>query len=122
MGVYIPDMELPNNCFQCPAHEWFDFGGENHGYQCPILRTTKCISNCKARTNRRDNCQMIYVAPHGRLIDAYVFIEMLEKLVYQNESDAETNGNFMSLYKANVLREIISKLKGLSTMIPASNV
>ena len=68
-GIYIHDMKMPENCFQCPAHEWFDFGGENHGYQCPILRTTTCISNCEARTKRRDNCPMIPVPPHGRLID-----------------------------------------------------
>ena len=69
-GIYIHDMKMPENCFQCPAHEWFDFGGENHGYQCPILRTTTCISNCEARTKRRDNCPLIPVPDHGRLIDA----------------------------------------------------
>lgn len=68
-GVLIKGMDLPENCFKCPAHEWFDFGGENHGYQCPILRTTKCISNCEARTKRRDNCPMIPVRLHGRLGD-----------------------------------------------------
>lgn len=69
MGIYIKGMEMPENCFKCPAHEWYDFGGENHGYQCPILRTTKAVSNCEARTKRRDNCPMIPVPPHGRLID-----------------------------------------------------
>ena len=62
-------MDLPKNCFQCPAHEWFDFGGENHGYQCPILHTTKAVSNCEARTKRRDNCPLIPVPQHGRLKD-----------------------------------------------------
>lgn len=75
-GIYIPGMKLPENCFLCPAHEWFDFGGKNHGYQCPILRTTTCISNCEARTKRRDNCPMIPVPPHGRLGD----LDRLERM------------------------------------------
>lgn len=90
-GIYISNMKLPENCFQCPAHEWFDFGGENHGYQCPILRTIKAVSNCEARTKRRDNCPMIPVNEHGDLIER------------QAAYDSILNGMVMTGYQSRAL-------------------
>lgn len=79
-GLYIPGASLPENCFKCPAHEWYDFGGKNHGYQCPLLRTTEAISNCEARSKRRDNCPLVPVPQHGDLIDR-------TRIVYGNWGD-----------------------------------
>ena len=106
--LLIRGMELPENCFKCPAHEWYDFGGKNHGYQCPILRTTKAISNCEARTKRRDNCPLIPVLPHGRLIDADAVAKMVLGSV--NQQDAQ---GFM------FTKIICQILKDAPTIIPA---
>ena len=87
-GIYIPHKNLPENCFQCPAHEWFDFGGENHGYQCQSLRTTKCISNCEARRKRRDNCPILPIPSHGDLIDRDALLKEVDRICDRYDAGA----------------------------------
>jgi len=62
MGVYIPNIKMPNSC------------GE-------------CLFICKESTcrygkgyERADFCPLIEVTPHGRLIDADVLLEEVYKL------------------------------------------
>ena len=65
MGVYIPNMEMPRNCFQCSF---------NDGIYCALIDndTDAFISEdpTKVSTKRLDNCPLIEIpTPHGRLID-----------------------------------------------------
>ena len=56
IGIKIDGLSLPENCFRCFASYWYDFG-EIVGFQCrAIPMDTKIISNCEARTKRRDDC------------------------------------------------------------------
>ena len=58
MGIEIYGLSLPNSCFKCFASHWYDYGGIA-GYQCmAIPMDTKIISNCEARTKRRDDCHL----------------------------------------------------------------
>ncbi len=75
MGVYFKDMRMPENCFRCPAHEWYDFGGKDHGYKCAAMvvgnpQYGKVISNCDARMRRMEHCPAMPADDHGRLVDA----------------------------------------------------
>ena len=64
MSVLIKDMEMPKNCDNCWALD--DYGDyprcliteEQRGYNFPI------------REKRMDNCPLVEIPPHGRLIDA----------------------------------------------------
>lgn len=56
MGVYFPDLQMPRNCFQCPAREWYDYGGKVHGYACRVLHDGKIVTNVQARMQRRPDC------------------------------------------------------------------
>ena len=57
-GIYIPDMEMPSGCTDCPV--W------------AVLR---CQSEINLPTRPRD-CPLIPVPDHGRLIDADDEIEV----------------------------------------------
>lgn len=60
MGVYNPNMKMPENCDQCP------------------------ISNCSLDNGWLDyptrplGCPLIYVPEHGRLIDAHALSSMYD--------------------------------------------
>ena len=65
MGVYIKGMEMPPNCLVCP------------------LGWTKC-SNVSVN-KRSDDCPLVPVPPHGRLIDADAF----EEHIMQNWDESD---------------------------------
>lgn len=57
MGIYLPNMEMPKSC-----------------WDCPLLNTSPCA--CKGystalehTTNRHPDCPLVPVPDHGRLID-----------------------------------------------------
>ena len=62
MGVIvITNVEMPRNCFRCPAKEHYDFGGEIRGWKCGVLHDGKIVSNVEARNHRRNDCPLKYV-------------------------------------------------------------
>lgn len=59
-GIYIKGMEMPESCRDC--------GIEQEGFWCGALdgyQNTRCFAN-----ERREDCPLISVPDHGRLIDA----------------------------------------------------
>lgn len=59
MGVKIPGVAMPDNCFRCFASNWYNFGGKVAGFQCRALpHSSKIISNCEGRAKRRDDCPL----------------------------------------------------------------
>ena len=68
MGVYIPKMEMPNNCGECQF----------------ICKESTCRYG--KGYERSDFCPLIEVKPHGRLIDADEFYKDI------NESILLTDG------------------------------
>ena len=81
MSVYIKGMEMPKNCDNCWALD--DYGDyprcriteEQRGYNFPI------------REKRMDNCPLVEIPPHGRLIDADANIKILKKCAADPEND-----------------------------------
>ena len=65
MSVLIPDMEMPNRCGYCQFADAFDCGVDG-----------KFIPTHDAR---RTDCPLVPIPPHGRLIDADVLCDKLEK-------------------------------------------
>lgn len=58
MSILIKGMEMPTNCSAC---KFFDHG------DCELLPYGDYIDD---KHKRRDNCPLIELPPHGRLIDA----------------------------------------------------
>lgn len=62
-GIYIPGMEMPKSCGQCPLHK-------------PLYHTQYCAvmnKNCAPHETIKEWCPLVSVPPHGRLIDADTF-------------------------------------------------
>lgn len=58
-GIYIKSMEMPTSCGFCLFEKHTD-----DGYEC-------CINGCLTEYQKRpDDCPLVPVPPHGRLIDA----------------------------------------------------
>jgi len=89
MGIYIKGMEMPKSCWHCEfCRDGFDEYAEHYDY-CVALDMNILIS----QTERHENCPLVEVPPHGRLIDAD---ELKQKMHYDafdwlvlNESDVD---------------------------------
>ena len=109
MGVYITGMEMPKSCRDC--------GIEQEGFWCGALdgyQNTRCFTN-----ERREDCPLIEIPPHGRLIDE----SAIELSKYENAAhDALHNGKGSILYDSGVLagaRAITRLVRNAPTIIPA---
>ena len=65
MGVYIKNMETPTTCRDCRLSTFTDFDSMPF---CNVTMDDICFNDWE--TKRCDNCPLIPVPKHGRLIDA----------------------------------------------------
>ena len=73
-GIYI-QMEMPKNCRSCRLATY----EMNYGYICKVLNTdVEDGVVFKPWKNRRKDCPLISVPPHGRLIDADALHQLFE--------------------------------------------
>lgn len=106
MGVYIKNMIMPKNCFECPFGTDVDIGtGVARG--CEFLKDFSPFSD-----ERHNDCPLIEIPPHGRLIDADAFIKRISELVRKAETDGFDLG--AAWYKA-----FIRHIELAPTIIPA---
>ncbi len=67
MGVYIPNVEMPQSCFQCPLR--LKINPEE--LWCCALQTVFEETFSGTIDGRYSKCPLVEVkAPHGRLVDA----------------------------------------------------
>lgn len=76
MGVYIKGMEMPKSCCACYLKMNCD---DCEGYECVCLplRTKIGYLDDLLTDKRRDDCPLVLVPPHGRLIDADAFLALV---------------------------------------------
>jgi hypothetical protein len=88
MGVYIKGMETPKSCRDCR----FCCGQANTDYGVCAW----CDVDGKARdAYTMQDCPLVPVPPHGRLIDAYALVDTLMKLA-DNEYTPKVFASWMS--------------------------
>ena len=76
MSVLIK-MEMPKSCFDCPLSYVFPYSEDNFMVKCaPLNRKT-------SEDTKRNDCPLIEIPPHGRLIDA----DCCEGYFYEHMSD-----------------------------------
>lgn len=92
LGVYIKGMKMPRNCEKCLYLSWSNF---YQIYVCNAVRKNEPVlfdgkqtkSTAVARSARADNCPLIPVPDHGRLIDADALHEEMYALEYARENE-----------------------------------
>lgn len=105
MGVYLPKMEMPTNCSDCPM--CYDM------MECtvaePIINFFKEeLEKFDFCTERHPRCPLVPVPPHGRLIDADALIKELAI----DDLDDKTGATLL-------MAVFLEVLKAAPTIIPA---
>lgn len=72
MGVYIKGMEMPPNCCQCPVNMEVC----KRGYEY-------LLKHSELYDKRADDCPIVEIPPHGRLIDADALIFNIGDVPYK---------------------------------------
>ena len=80
MSILIKGIEMPTTCESCPCKTADAFGGLG-------CQATGCIPLRKANQDRPDNCPLVPVQSHGRLVDADALHEELYALEYARENE-----------------------------------
>lgn len=73
-GLYLPDVEMPKNCYECLVRNQ-GFSGD--GMKCGKIGSV--LSWYDGNRKRMDNCPLIPVPDHGRLIDADALVADLKR-------------------------------------------
>ena len=72
MSVYIPGMEMPKACIACPfAQYWSEPTtlADDSMFQNVFIICWRTRSKIQNETSRNDDCPLVPVPEHGRLID-----------------------------------------------------
>ena len=103
MDILIKGMEMPKNCAECFAEQRIgsDFG-------CGIIGFEDGNTTCFA-SERREDCPLVEVPVHGRLIDADAF----KKSLAFAESTAK--------WAVPALRAVLMVIDEMPTIIPAES-
>ena len=72
MSIYIKGMEMPKSCYKCPLRR-----RDGMDIVCPVAHERFSVADVNILDYRLDNCPLIPVPPHGRLIDADDFFKRL---------------------------------------------
>ena len=88
MGVYIKGMKMPSSCRTCHMKMNCD---ACEGFECVCVPLHKGIGyfDDLIADKRRDDCPLIELTPHGRLIDADALMETYRERKRPTLSDGE---------------------------------
>lgn len=70
MSVLIRGMDMPKNCWECPC----EIAYPSYGSSVCGVTSRLTINN---RDTRRNDCPLVPVPPHGRLIDADILLNFV---------------------------------------------
>lgn len=105
-GIYIPDMQMPEKCGECPFFddEEFEWCG-------------RCNYNCDGLVDREgkpDWCDLVNVPDHGRLGD----LDELEK-TFREDADADWNRFAAPINWADAFDDVADMVADAPTIIPS---
>jgi len=83
MSILIKGMEMPENCFECPCCRHDSVDGIK-AEQCNLTLDVFDANYFERWNSRAQNCPLIELPPHGRLIDAD---KLKSRLVLDNDSN-----------------------------------
>ncbi len=68
MGVYIPNIKIPEKCSKC-RNTGLMFAIDELGLKCPERKEIFGPTEADIKGIRRPDCPLVHVPPHGRLGD-----------------------------------------------------
>ena len=107
MSIYTPGMKKPKTCYDCVFCK--------QGF-CYRLRKYVVYPTAYS-DNRDENCPLVELSPHGRLIDVDAFIAKLESAPKRYSEDTVYPLTFKDWFDA-IIYELQSE-KSTPTIIPA---
>ena len=69
MSVLIKGMEMPKSCYKCPLRR-----RDGMDIVCPVAHERFSVADVNILNYRLDNCPLVPVPQHGRLIDADILV------------------------------------------------
>lgn len=100
MGVYI-NMEMPTSCYDC------DFVYQDKDSEHNVYWTCAAVHKSACMHERRDDCPLIPIPEHGRLIDADALLMQINHEVMEAYMDGACYGAHPSSEHLYLLGEII---------------
>ena len=77
MSVLFRGMEMPTRCEDCPLENCDeDYYGDEFNHRCSLIY--KGYTHNNRYEKRRDDCPLVPVPPHGRLIDADALMQIIK--------------------------------------------
>lgn len=110
MSIYISGMDMPKSCSECFA--------DNNGW-CNILGCSIGDSVALRMVERRRDCPLVEVSPHGRLIDADALMDGWMNLREATKYGNETAEQQAHSYSTMMMYEIADEIDDAETIIPA---
>ncbi len=108
MDILIKGMEMPENCGFCRLRH----ADIAHGDACSVKVGLWCEFY-----KRPDDCPLVLVQPHGRLVDADALMHKIEKVERAAERAIEKNGQE---YSCSLWYFVEDMLENAPTIISAS--
>lgn len=77
MGVYIPNIKIPEKCSKC-RDTGLKFAIDELGLKCPERKEIFGPTEADIKGIRRPDCPLVPVPPHGRLGDLDALAQQIE--------------------------------------------
>lgn len=87
MDIYIKNIEIPITCRDCPIGN-------------PKLKTCYLLNEPKLNLERRSDCPLIAVSPHGDLVDRN---NLLEKAYYDYNEATHDYNKFRVVFEDDII-------------------
>lgn len=81
MGIYLKNINKPNNCISCPLHHMI---GRYH--YCQAFKPYLYMKEFK-KSDIKDDCPIIEIPPHGRIIDAGTLMREMHNTILEDGED-----------------------------------
>lgn len=105
MGVLIKDMEMPTRCAECRLSTVHNF---KERPLCDVL--VEYMSYGEWEVKRLDNCPLVPVPPHGRLIEESKVLDIVSEWCPDDDGSVGKDGD---------LREMLDEIEAIPTIIQA---
>ena len=79
MGVYNKGMEMPTSCYDC------DFAYQDQDSEHNVYWTCAAVHKSACMHERREDCPLVPVPPHGDLIDRDALMKKLNNCMFPSD-------------------------------------
>lgn len=110
MGVYIPNIKIPEKCSKC-RNTGLKFAIDELGLKCPEQKEIFGPTEADIKGIRRPDCPLVPVPPHGDLIDRVELWVEINRICDRRDAGIITD--------LACLQQILSVVRHAPTIIPA---